>query len=226
MQLLLIALLGLLFVLPAAAQETPPPQASTYVQVWLGGQGTDDDAWEAEDVESGTSVLGDLGTLPFGGGAGQRMWGSGAWQIGYEGGGLFTWKSDNTEFRGTNTALQINVDSTFATLGVFMGGVASVSPWRHMRLYVAAGPSLTWAWLWDDDDDDTTPSGDATIDLSGTENDASFVAYGRAGIEFMLDTGFTFGASVRYADDDFSFDDAGDVRFDEPLWLLTLGAQI
>lgn len=47
-----------------------------------------------------------------------------------------------------------------------------------------------------------------------------------AGIEFVLDNGFTFGASVRYADDDFSFGKAGDLKLDEPVYLLTLGARL
>ena len=54
----------------------------------------------------------------------------------------------------------------------------------------------------------------------------SFVAYGRAGVEFVLNNGFTFGASVRYADDEFDFGSGGKLRFDEPMWLLTLGAHL
>ena len=64
------------------------------------------------------------------------------------------------------------------------------------------------------------------IVLDGSESDVSFVAYGRAGVEFILNDGFAFGASVRYADDEFDFGSGGKLRFDEPMWLLTLGARL
>jgi hypothetical protein len=223
----LLTLFALFATWPAAAGEKPvtaPPVV--YVQVWLGGLDTGDDSWKASDTQTGDSVLGDLGTLPFGGGAGQKLWGTGAWRIGFEGGGLGSWKSNNTKFRGVSnggsTRVQIELDSTYFSLGVFMGGVVSVNLSRYVRLYAAGGPSLTWAWLQDDGNKNNTTTG---VDFNN-ENDGSFVAYGRAGIEFVLDKGFTFGASVRYADDNFSFGNAGDLKLDQPLYLLTLGARL
>jgi hypothetical protein len=222
----LLAFLWLLVALPVAASEAPAAPPPIYVQVWLGGQGTDDGSWKISDPQSGESALGDLGTLPFGGGAGQKLWGSGAWQIGFEGGGLVTWKNDRTDFRGTNNTLQVTIDNTFASFGVFMGGVVSVTPIRSLRLYLAAGPSLTWAWLHNDNDNQTPPPGGTTVDISGDANDVSVAPYARAGVEFVMDDGFTFGVSVRYADDQFHFGDAGDLEFDQVLWLLTLGSRL
>jgi hypothetical protein len=229
MRTLPLALFGFWLALPVAAADPPPapaaPAPTDYIQVWLGAQQTDDSR-RASDPQTGARLLGDLGTLPFGGGAGQRLWGGGAWQIGYEGGALVTWKNERTRFFGTNNTLQIDVDNRYVSLGVFMGGVLSVRPARFLRLYVAGGPALTWAWLREDDSADVNVSGTTTIDLSGSNSDASLVAYGRAGIEFLLDSGFTFGASVRYADDTFSFGKAGQLSLDEPLWLLTLGSRL
>lgn len=217
----------------AAAESAPPPPQSewTYLQVWLGALGTDE-SWEVTDPTTGDSAVGDIGTLPFGGGAGQQMWGSGRWQIGYEGGALVTWKNDSTEFRGSNNSLRVKIDNTFWSFGVFMGGVVSFDPIRNLRLYVAAGPSVTWAWLDDDEDDDDEPTpppppgNNFVIDLDDGSNDVSVVAYARAGAEIILDDGFSFGVSVRYADDEFDFDEAGELELDEPLWLLTLGARL
>jgi len=222
-----VGFLCLLFAWPLAASDTPPVTPQLYVQVWLGGQSTDDGSWEIPDPAGGQNVLGDLGTLPFGGGAGQLFWGSGAWQIGYEGGALVTWKNDRTEFRGTNGTVQVVIDNTFVSAGVFMGGVVSVVPVRPLRLYVAAGPSVTWAWLQNDNDDQAAPPpGSNTNTINGDANDVSVVPYARAGIEIVLHDGFTFGLSVRYADDEFQFDDAGDLKFDQVLWLLTLGSRL
>jgi hypothetical protein len=218
----------LLLAMPVDARDVPAPKPTIYVQAWIGALDTDAESWKVNDPETGEDVLGDLGTLPFGGGAGQQLWGSGAWQIGYEGGGLVTWKNDHTEFRGNNNALLVTIDNTFVAAGVFMGGVVSVTPFKPLRLYVAAGPSVTWGWLLNDNNDDevAAPSSTVTIDLNDTESDVSVVPYARAGIEFELDNGFTFGISARYADDEFHFGKAGDVEFDQVLWLLTLGSRV
>lgn len=210
----------------AAAAEPASPEPTTYVQVWLGAQRPDDNSWTVNDPAAGESAVGDLGTLPFGGGAGQLMWGTGVWQIGYEGGLVGTWKSGTTTFRGNNNAVRVTFDNVFFTVGVFMGGVLSANLGRNARIYVAAGPSATWAWLQDDGNDHPPPPGTDAVVLDGTQNDVSFVAYGRAGFEFVLDTGFTFGVSVRYANDDFDFGSGGKLQFDDPLWLLTLGARL
>ncbi len=222
----LLALLTLFAAFAVRAAEVPDATSpALYLQGWLGGLASRDDAWRASDVQTGDNLLGNLGTLPFGGGAGQKLWGTGAWQIGFEGGGLATWKNGNTAFRGTGnggTNVQVSFDNTFFAFGVFMGGVVSVNLARYVRLYAAGGPSLTWAWLHNDNNNDSTPAGIG----GGDEDDGSFATYGRAGIEFVLDNGFTFGASVRYANDHFDFGDAGDLKLDEPLYLLTLGARL
>ncbi len=57
----LIALIGLQLALPVAAADAAA-QPSTYLHAWL-GQSTDD-GWKASEVQSGDSLLGDLGTLP------------------------------------------------------------------------------------------------------------------------------------------------------------------
>lgn len=222
-----VVCLCLLVAVPVAANDKPAaPQPQIYVQAWLGGQSTDDGSWKISDPGGGESVLGDLGTLPFGGGAGQQLWGSGTWQIGYEGGGLVTWKNDRTEFRGSNGTLQVTIDNTFFSAGVFMGGVVSVMPIRPLRIYVAAGPSVTWAWLQDDNNQATPPPGSNTDYINVDADDVSVVPYARLGLEIMTDRGFTFGFSVRYADDEFQFDEAGDLEFDQLMWLLTLGSRV
>lgn len=208
----------------AHADEQPP----IYVQVWLGALATESDSWKIADAQSGSDFVGDLGTLPFGGGAGQQLWGDGAWQIGYEGGGMVTWKNDQTEFRGVSsggTNLRISFDNTFWSFGVFMGGVVSVKPASFMRIYAAAGPAVTWAWV-ENNEDQTTTSNGTVVNLGDSESDVSFSPYARTGFEFVTADAFTFGFSVRWADDEFHFGNDGELKFDQPLWLLTLGARI
>lgn len=225
MKVLLAGLSLVLFALPAVASDPPTP---IYLQAWIGALDTDSGSWKVSDPQSGEDVLGDLGTLPYGGGVGQQLWGSGAWQIGYEGGGLVTWKNGRTEFRGNSNAVLVRIDNAFGAIGVFMGGVVSVRPFQPMRLYIAGGPSVTWAWLFDDNDEDevSSPGNTVTINVDDTKSDVSVVPYARAGIEFELSNGFTFGVSARYADDEFDFGNAGELEFDQVLWMLTLGGRV
>ena len=219
---------ALSFAFPAAAEQPRATNPETYVQVWIGAIDTKNDSWKATDAQSGSDVVGDLGTLPFGGGDGQMLWGSGVWQIGYEGGGLASWKNETTHFSGASnggTSVQVQFRNQFFLFGVFMGGVVSVRPAPWMRLYASVGPSLTWAWIEDDNNNNSSQNSNS-IDTHGSLNDGSFTAYGRAGIDFMTGDGFTFGASVRYANDKFDFGDSGELKLDSPLYLLTLGARI
>jgi len=215
--------------LPAAAEPPHPTSPETYVQVWIGAIDSKNDSWKATDAQSGSDVVGDLGTLPFGGGDGQMLWGSGAWQIGYEGGGLASWKNETTHFSGASnggTSVQVQFRNQFFLFGVFMGGVVSVRPAPWVRLYASAGPSLTWAWIEDDNNNNGSSQSSNSIDTHGSLNDGSFTAYGRAGVDFITSDGFMFGASVRYANDKFDFGDSGELKLDSPLYLLTLGARI
>lgn len=211
----------------AAAGESAGTENSVavdYVQAWLGAVDSDD-GWTLERPGQGDDLVGGLGTLPLGGGAAQRLWGQGIFRLGYEGGGLVSWKNQNTEFfvasgSGGGT-LAISTENTFLSVGVFMGGLASLQLTEQLRLQLAAGPSLTWARL---TSDGLQADSDAGADHTG--QDVSLVPYGRLGVELLLSDRFMIGASVRYADDEFDFGDSGELDVDEVVWLLTLGSRL
>ncbi len=202
---------------PADALEAVPPAPATYLQGWIGAMPTDH-AISRPDPASGEPLTADLGTLPFGGGNSQRLWGPGRFQIGLEGGGIATWKGDAWQFSSIDGALEVKIRGKFFSIGAFMGGVASFAPHRRFRVYVAAGPSLTWAFLDNDDHDD--------LDTEDTVDDVSFEPYLRAGAEFLLDNGLAVGLSVRHADDEFDFGDDGTLDTGDPLWLFTLSRRL
>jgi hypothetical protein len=231
----LVGLAGLLVCALAAAEESgdQPRYSSDYVQAWLGALDTEG-GWEMTEPGTGESLMSDVGTLPFAGGAGQRLWGNGALRYGFEGGGIASFKSDRWRFLSSNGTLRVSVDSSLLSLGVFMGGLVSLHLGAHVRVYAAAGPSLTWAWLETDDmTDEGSGSGAVVgggsviiIDGEDTSSDVSFAPYARLGVEFEFDNGFSVGASARYADDEFDFGDQGEIVADDVLWLLTLGARL
>ena len=215
--------------LPAAASEygSDVPLPRTHLQVWVSAFDTDESSWRIAVQQTAEIVHADLGTLWFGGGAGQQLWGDGPLQYGYEGGVLATRKEDTTRFRDANDTLRATFDTTFHSIGVFVGGVGSVSPLRNLRLYVAAGPAATWAYVDEDEDDDAPQSGAGLdVDLSEGYNDFSLEAYARAGVEIVLGNGFAFGASVRYANHEFDFGESGEIELDDTMWLLTLGGRL
>ena len=118
---------------PLRRNQPAPRGPMTSVQVWLGAQDPEDNSWRVTDPANGQSAAGDIGTLPFGGGAGQLLWGDGVWQFGYEGGALGSWKSETTAFHGTGNGAEVIIDGEFFMFGVFMGGVLSANLGRYAR---------------------------------------------------------------------------------------------
>lgn len=210
----------------------PTRPVQQYVQAWFGTTDTHA-SWNLED-NNGNAMQGTLSELPLGGGIGQRLWGKG-FQYGFEGGGLFSWKSDNVDYAGSNNSLLISVDTELFMMDVFMGGIVAARPAPWLRLYAAAGPSVAWGHLPGDHDDDVTDGSEVVVSgpntfvvIDGDESfsDFSFSIYGRAGLEFVFDNGIALGASIRYAGHEFDFDERGTLKLDDVQWLLTIGAEI
>ncbi len=211
---------------PAATDNAPVD----FLQVWIGAIDTDDD-FERTDPFDGSDLSGDFGHVPYFGGGVQRLWGSGL-LYGYEGGGLVAWKNDSTEFFGSGGGVRVEVDNTLFSTEVYMGPVLSVQPLRWMRVYAAGGPTVAYAYLSDDDDnEDATPTdqvgaASASVDFSSGGHSVSITYYGRAGVEFEMPTGFTFGAHARYAPHEFDFDDGGELKLDSVQYFVSFGARL
>jgi opacity protein-like surface antigen len=215
----------------AADADIPQTVAQQTTQVWLGRTDADE-AWSLNDPSSGNELRGDYSSLPLGGGVSQMLWGARA-QYGFEGGGLVSWKSDNVEFAGGNPGLKVTVEGEFFMLDVFMGGVVAVKPTPWLRLYAAAGPAIAWGYLSGDDDVDeeggvlaSGPNGFLVVELGKNSNDFSVAVYARAGLEFELNNGITFGVSARYVDHDFSFGGGRSLGLDKAQYFLTLGGRL
>jgi hypothetical protein len=209
----------------AAGTAAPVRKVEQNVQAWLGGVSTDD-GWSSRDPTDGEPLTGDIGTLPYLGGAGQKLWG-GSIQTGFEGGGLATWKNDATDFFATNNTLRISVDNTLFSFEFFFGAVLSLRPVPWLRVYAATGPSLAYAHL---DDDNAEPAPDplssTSIEFGSGGDSLSLALYGRAGFEFETREGFTFGAHARYADHEFDFDDSGKLKLDNVQYFVTFGQRL
>jgi hypothetical protein len=105
-----------------------------------------------------------------------------------------------------------------------------------MRIYAAAGPSIAWGYLdgdgTDDGDSDETSligasaNGIIVIDGDDSASDFSFSLYGRVGLDFEFNNGFSVGVSARYTEHEFDFDDRGELNVDEVQWFLTIGHKI
>lgn len=216
----------------AAAQaqqsQDDTPGYTAYGQAWLGAVDTGE-SWTLDSDAAGESLLGDVGTLPYLGGAGSRLWGD-RLRYGFEGGGLVSWKNDSVRFFGSNNAVTVQIENELLSFEVFMGALLALEPIRGFRLYVAAGPALAWARVNNDDaraEVLPTPLNGSSIyiDLSASEQDLSAVLYGRAGMELEFPGGITAGISARYADHEFDFGSAGRLELDEVQWFLTLGSR-
>jgi len=200
-------------------------RAEQHVQAWLGGIDTDEH-WQREDPTTGADLDGGFGTLPYIGGAGQRLTG-GRLQAGFEGGGLVAWKNDSTRFFASNSSAAVEVDNELFSIEVFLGGVVSLRPAPWLRLFAAAGPTVAYAHLSDDgDNQEPTTTASAAITAGSGGNAYSVTLYGRAGFEFETTRGFTFGAHARYAPHEFDFDDSGKLKLDGVQYFLSLGQRL
>jgi len=203
--------------------EAPVP-AEQHVQAWVGAIDTNDH-WRRDDVSSGGSLDGGIGTLPYLGGAGQRLRGE-RLQVGYEGGGLVAWKNDSTRFFATNGSATVEIDNTLYSIELFLGGVLSVRPAPWLRVFAAAGPTVAYAHLSDDDGQDAAAGTSAAVTSGSGGNAFSLTLYGRAGFEFETRRGFTFGAHLRYAPHEFDFDDGGRLELDSVQYFVSLGQRL
>jgi len=214
------------------AQSPPEPNdaqrvAEEYLQVWLGAIDTDED-WDLSDPGDGSDLTGDIGTLPYFGGGAQRLYG-GRLQIGYEGGGLVTWKNDSTRFYGNNGGVRIEIDNTLFSTEVYMGGVFSARLARWLRVYAGGGPAVGYGYLSNDNDDpppDQVTPASSSVNISSGSHSLSITLYGRAGFEFETASGFTFGGHARYAPHEFDFDDGGKLKLDSVAYFVSLGQRL
>ncbi len=119
----------------ASAQERehnlPATAAQTYVQAWLGTMEADD-AWSLDDPSTGVRLEADYSSIPLGGGVSQLLWGASV-QIGFEGGGLVSFKNDAVIFAGADPGLRVSIDNEFFLTELFMGGVVSLRPSHWLR---------------------------------------------------------------------------------------------
>jgi len=229
---------AMLIACPALAAEAPAAGAADgagagaapvqYAQGWLGAVATER-AWTLDDPDSGSRLVGELDTLPYGGGASQRLWGGRA-RDGFEGGGLITWKNDRIAFASDPGGLRVAIDNELLVLDFFLGGVLSLRPAGGLNLTLAAGPALAWGHVAGDGDDESAASSangtTVFIDLDGSGNDLSLVPYARAGLGWEFANGFEVGVSARYAPHEFDFGHRGEVELDEVQWFLTLGQRL
>jgi hypothetical protein len=210
----------------ATSQGTP----TTFAYSWLGTVDTDQN-WALPDVVPDEPLRGSVGTLPYLGGSGSRLWGEGL-RYGFEGGGLVSWKSESFRFSSTDNGLRVELDNELFSFEVFMGGILSLEPVPGLRLYLASGPAIAWMRLNNDEDEAEVLPSAATggsrivIDLSDSEDDFSLALYGRAGIEYEFPNGFILGASARYVEHDFDFGTSGKLQLEEVQWFLTFGARM
>ena len=188
------------------------------------------DAWQIDDGADASSYVADIDKMIYGGGAVHLSHMDGAFQYGVETGGLVSFHADTSSFVKVDdgATVAVKVESSLWLVDVSLGGFVSYSVGEHFRLYASAGPSVIYGSLSIDDDEiEPTPydNGANTITFSpnSRESDFQIGLYARAGFEFILTNGITFGASVRQVDSELDFGDSGEIDLNHPQYFLTVG---
>jgi hypothetical protein len=227
-----LALLLILLITPLVHAQRDPGYGPLYVQGVLGVLDAGE-AWTLDDNTSGESLESDLGQLILGGAMVQQMSKDGVFEYGFEGGGLVSWKNSNQQFFASNHVFAVSFDNNLFLVDLSFGGAISWRPFKPLRFYLSAGPTVAVGTVEIDDDSievepHTQGAGEGSsiqLDASGREWAAGFGLYGRGGIEFIV-RDYTFGASVRKSSTTLKFDNAGEIDLTAPQFFLTIGKRI
>ena len=185
---------------------------ATAAQALFGYTEIEDDKFVFERSTSDGTVQTDLGDMPLAGLAGQHTLAGDRVRLGIEGGTLFGWRSQVSNFFSGDGTLLVGLDTDLVLTELFFGGFVSAGLGDAVRLWAGAGPQLTWAWA-----DVRTEVSDDTESAFGSGS------YWRAGIEFRLKDGSLLGVSLREFDAELDFGgNIGDLgRVDGTQWMIT-----
>lgn len=189
------------------------------------------EAWEIEDGGDGSKYAADIDKMIYGGGAAQLSYRDGPFQYGVETGGLISFHADTSSFARVDggATVGVKVKSSVWLVDIFMGGYVSYELAQAFRVYASAGPSVIYGSLSIDDDDvtiqplDNNSGGTITFSPDSRESDFVVGLYARAGFEFILDNGISFGLSARQVDSELDFGDSGTIDLNDTQYFLTVG---
>lgn len=186
------------------------------VQGIVGATKIDDDEIEFKDLEELDEELQDevdLPTMFTVGAAAQQSLGNtqAATQFGIESGILISFAKEKSNYRSNGNRTVVSIDTSLILGDLFLGVFLSQDFGEVMRIYAAAGPLLMLGRI-NGEFDDEDPS---IRRVQEDENAVGVGGYARAGIEFAIAQGGTFGIGGRAFKADLDFKDTlGKVDFE------------
>ncbi|WP_317929457.1 hypothetical protein [Halioxenophilus sp. WMMB6] len=215
-----LALLLATITLPCMAQTDSDMR---YLHAYLGWS-SPNDAWSVA-ADNSTTGTADIEKLYRADVIGQFTRSTGPLEFGYEtGGGLaftgdrhaFWLKQENGELSG-----KVRIESQFWLVNLYLGAFASYRFGHGVRAFAAAGPYLGIAsanlqreQLSTAENNQSDTSTKQALDLS---------PYARVGLIYTFQGDATVGLTAQWTDNQWDFDEYGEIKINQLQWLLTLG---
>ncbi len=163
-----------------------------------------DDDLEFEDEDYDIPLLGFDAQQPIGG---AKL------VYGIEGGGFFSWESEErtifvTSAGDSGARVSAVVDINSLLFDAYAGGYLSFEPMKGIRIWAGAGPLILWGWR-------ETESTTADDEILISEEESGFGAgvYARMGIDIIFKNNLGFTTGARITETSLTFDDpAGEVN--------------
>jgi hypothetical protein len=181
-----------------------------HVQAMLGRMSLDEGDYIFEgDPGADDSFMfeGDSVDIPMIGASVQQILGGDRFEFGVEGGGLFSWKSDDWQVVVSDGVTRIHIDNDMFLADLFLGGFVARDIGKRLRLYLGAGPLIIYGHQKiDPDDPHVEPY--ASYEKE-TESDWDVGLYIRVGIEFRFTDKLIAGLGVRWIETQLDFNNPG-----------------
>jgi hypothetical protein len=186
------------------------------VQVFIGVMELNDQTGELQN-DNGEPVDIDFSNLPTLGLEVETPYGSrdSGLEYGVNAGGGFSWKGDDTNFRGKvddgGGTIRFNIDNSMTIAELHIGGYIRAHLGKTADFYLGAGPAVIFgSHDVEDEEEEAIPISTSNGTIILTSKDSSDITlgyYGRAGVEFDLGAGKQWGFGVRYLGGELDFDD-------------------
>ena len=171
---------------------------------------------------------GELDELPFFLGGIQQIH-AGSWlRFGWEAGAMMSWQNDTVALYGNANEVHVKMDNAFFMFGTFAGALFDIPIANIARIFVSAGPSLSFASLKlkaKDDDIQVNPQNIYLINES--EQKFGLGAYASAGIVFSPEKNYEIGLVVRQSYLGFDFKNSqSQFIYEGQQLMLSFGARL
>lgn len=177
--------------------------------------------------EGGDAFEGELDDLPFFAGGIQQING-GSWiRYGWEAGAMLSWQADTVAAYVNNGTVKVSISNDFFMFGTSVGALIDVPLGRFARIFVSAGPSISFGSLRLKQQNGPEVSPQVVYNVNEHETEFGLGGYASAGLVIVPEKNFEVGLVIRESKLGLNFSgDDFESHYEGQQYLLTFGARL